>query len=230
MTDSSGHLIEFESGQLARKINWFHCFKWEVTTSICPMRSCVFAAMQWRRDELELIEDAAQSSDIAASLDNNCGVYMMPALTGLGAPHWLPNARGAIFGMTSDSGKDQIVRAALESVACQSADLPSAMESDGSVTSQLRVDGGMASNDWFCQFLSDVLNLQVIRPSNVETTAVGAAYLAGLHSGIFSSLDAVSNSWNPDHSFEPAMAPDERDYLMRRWRKAVELVSEFADR
>lgn len=188
------------------------------------------AAMQWIRDELELIEDAAQSSDIAASLDNNCGVYMVPALTGLGAPHWLPNARGAIFGMTSDSGKDQIVRAALESVAYQTADLLSAMESDGSVTSQLRVDGGMASNDWFCQFLSDVLNLRVIRPSNVETTAVGAAYLAGLHSGMFSSLDAVSNSWNPDRSFEPAMAQDERDYLMRRWRKAVELVSEFADR
>ena len=188
------------------------------------------AAMQWIRDELELIEDAAQSSDIAASLDNNCGVYMVPALTGLGAPHWLPNARGAIFGMTSDSGKDQIVRAALESVAYQTADLLSAMESDGSVTSQLRVDGGMASNDWFCQFLSDVLNLQVIRPSNVETTAVGAAYLAGLHSGMFSSLDAVSNSWNPDRSFEPAMAQNERVYLMSRWRKAVELVSEFADR
>ena len=142
---------------------------------------------------------------------------MVPALTGLGAPHWLPNARGANFGMTSDSGKDhQIVRAALES--------------DGSATGQLRVDGGMASNDWFCQFLSDVLNLQAIRPSSVETAAVGAACLAGLHSGIFSSLDAVSNSWNPDRSFEPAMAQDERDYLMGRWREAVELVSEFADR
>lgn len=187
------------------------------------------AALQWLRDGLTLFENAAQSAELAASLDSNCGVYMVPALTGLGAPHWLPDARGAVFGMTRDTGKAQLARAALESVAYQSADLLSAIESDGSAISQLRVDGGMANNDWFCQFLSDILNLRVDRPSNIESTALGAACLAGLHAGIFSSLDAISNCWKPDRSFESAMDADTRDHLIKRWRKAIALVSGFIE-
>jgi len=201
-------------------------------SSCYAMEGSIFvagAAIQWLRDELDFIENATHTANLAASLDDNCGVYMVPALTGLGAPHWLPDARGAVFGMTRDTGKAQFVRAALESVAYQTADLLNAMESDGSVISRLRVDGGMANNDWYCQFLSDVLNLQVDRPSNIETTAIGAAYLAGLHSGIFSSLESISNNWKSDRSFETRMRPDDRDKLMNRWRKAVELVSEFAE-
>ena len=208
---------------IAYRLNGNTCYAMEGSIFVAG------AAIQWLRDELALFEDATQSADLAASLDDNCGVYMVPALTGLGAPHWLPDARGAVFGMTRDTGKAQFVRAALESVAYQTADLLDAMKSDGSVISRLRVDGGMANNDWFCQFLSDVLNLQVDRPSNTETTAIGAAYLAGLHSGIFSSLESISNNWHSDRSFETRMDPDERSTLMNRWRKAVELVSEFAE-
>ncbi len=186
------------------------------------------AAMQWLRDELNLFDDAADSAQLAESLDGNCGVYLVPALTGLGAPHWLPEARGAVFGMTRDTGKALLTRAALESVAYQSADLLDAILSDGSSINRLRVDGGMANNNWFCQFLSDVLNLPVDRPSNTETTALGAAYLAGLHCGAFSSLDLISSQWNVDRSFETEMDADERGQLLKPWRKAVKLVAEFA--
>ena len=186
------------------------------------------AAMQWLRDELKLIDDAVQSAELAASLEDNCGVYLVPALTGLGAPHWLPDARGAIFGMTRDTGKAQIVRAALESVVYQTADLLNAMQSDVGRIERLRVDGGMARNDWFCQFLSNVLNQPVDRPSNTETTALGAAYLAGLHTGIFASLDAISNNWNFDRRFEVAMDASQRDELLAGWQKAVKMVAEFA--
>ena len=185
------------------------------------------AAIQWLRDELNVLDDAAKSAELAASLEDNCGVYLVPAFTGLGAPHWLPDARGTIFGMSRDTGKEQFARAALESVAYQTADLVDAIHSDGSTVNRLRVDGGMANNNWFCQFLSDVLNLPVDRPSNTETTALGAAYLAGLHCGIFSSLDAIENNWNIDRSFETSMQPTQRQQLLTRWRKAVDLASKF---
>lgn len=186
------------------------------------------AAMQWLRDELNLFADAAESAQIAESLDDNCGVYMVPALTGLGAPHWLPDARGALFGLTRDSGKAHFVRAALESVAYQTADLLEAIMSDGGAISRLRVDGGMANNDWFCQFLSDVLNLPVDCPSNTETTALGAAYLAGLQCGLFSSLESISKIWSADRSFDPAMSAKQRNEQLKRWQTAVEMVSSFA--
>ena len=185
------------------------------------------AAIKWLQDELNLLDDAAKSAEMAASLDDNCGVYLVPAFTGLGAPHWLPDARGTIFGMTRDTGKEQFARAALESVAYQTADLVDAIHSDGSAVNRLRVDGGMANNDWFCQFLSDVLNLPVARPSSTETTALGAAYLAGLHCGIYSSLDAIEKNWNIDRSFETSMPPTQRQQLLTRWRKAVRLAASF---
>ena len=208
---------------IAYRLNGETCYAMEGSIFVAG------AAIQWLRDELALLEDAAQSADLAASLDDNCGVYMVPALTGLGAPHWLPDARGAVFGITRDTGKAQFVRAALESVAYQTADLLNAMESDGSAISRLRVDGGMANNDWFCQFLSDVLNLKVDRPSSTETTAIGAAYLAGLHAGIFSSLESISDNWKSERRFDTKMGPVERNNLMMRWREAIDLVSEFAE-
>lgn len=208
---------------IAYRLNGDTCYAMEGSIFVAG------AAIQWLRDQLALFENAGQSADLAASLDDNCGIYMVPALTGLGAPHWLPDARGAVFGMTRDTGKAQLARAALESVAYQTADLLNALQSDGSAISRLRVDGGMANNDWFCQFLSDVVNLQVDRPSNTETTAIGVAYLAGLHSGIFSSLESISNNWHSDRSFETRMGSDDRSNLLNRWRKAVELVSAFAE-
>ena len=186
------------------------------------------AAMQWLRDELNFFEDAAQSADIAASLNDNCGVYLVPALTGLGAPHWLPNARGAVFGITRDTGKAQITRAALESVAYQTADLLEAIRCDGSTVARLRIDGAMANNDWFCKFLCNVINLPVDRPTNTETTALGAAFLAGLHIGLFSSLNSIKNNWQLDRVFEPQMDCNERKKLLRRWKKAVDMVAQYA--
>ncbi len=186
------------------------------------------AAMQWLRDELHVFDDAAESAELALSLEDNCGVYMVPALTGLGAPHWLPDARGAIFGMTRDTGKAQLARAALESIAYQSADLLEAIQSDGGNINRLRVDGGMANNNWFCQFLSDVLNLPVDRPTNTETTALGAAYLAGLKCGFYTSLESITKNWRADITFDSRMGDRQRKEHRKRWKKAVEMVAGFA--
>jgi len=187
------------------------------------------AAIQWLRDKINAIDDAAQSEQLAAALDGNRGILLVPALTGLGAPHWNPNARGAIFGMSRDTGKAELVRAALESVAYQTADLLEAIGSDGIEISRLRVDGGMAGNNWFCQFLSDVLDVSVDRPSNTETTALGAAYLAGMQAGLYPSLDSISSNWEFDRRFESKMTDSSRSALLSQWRKAVKLVSDFAE-
>ncbi len=186
------------------------------------------AAMQWLRDKINVIDDAAQSEQLAAALDDNRGIFLVPALTGLGAPHWNPNARGAIFGMNRDTGKGELVRAALESVAYQTADLMDAIGSDGIEISRLRVDGGMASNNWFCQFLSDVLDVSVDRPSNTETTALGAAYLAGIQTGLFASLESIAGNWEFERRFNSEMKHSNREDLLGQWRKAVKLAVEFA--
>ena len=130
--------------------------------------------------------------------------------------------------MTRDTGRSHFVRAALESVAYQTVDVLQAMRADGSWIGRLRVDGGMARNDWFCQFLSNILNLSVDRPSNTETTALGAAYLAGLYTGLYSSLDEISKNWQSDKIFEVTMDDSVRHELLRRWGKAVDLVAQFA--
>lgn len=188
------------------------------------------AALQWLRDGLQIIDNAANSEQLAKSLEDNCGVYLVPALTGLGAPHWIPSARGAIFGMTRDTGRAQIVRAALESVAYQTADLLNAAHTDADEFKRLRVDGGMARNDWFCQFLSNVLDLPVDRPYSTETTVLGAAYLAGLHIGMFSTLEAISDNWECDRRFDVTMDASQRDRLLAGWRKAVGMVIGFAEK
>jgi len=179
------------------------------------------AAVQWLRDGLGIIDSAGQTEAMAASLDSNHGVYLVPAFTGLGAPHWDPDARGAIFGITRDTGPAQLVRATLESVCYQTFDLLEAKRRDGLTPTRLRVDGGMVQNNWLCQFLSDLLNIIVERPLQTETTALGAAYLAGLQVGIFSSLEDIAGRWQADQEFDPSMENSARNLLLADWHEAV---------
>jgi glycerol kinase len=183
------------------------------------------AAVQWLRDGLKLIGKAGETADIAASLRSNNGVYLVPAFTGLGAPYWDPTARGAIFGLTRDTGIAEIVRSALEAVCYQTRDLMAAMEKDsGTKLTALRVDGGMVKNDWVMQFLADILNLPVERPVVTETTALGAAYLAGLQAGVFQSTSDIGKRWQRDRLFEPRMNADLRESLYAGWQQAVARV------
>ncbi|MFI4986621.1 MAG: glycerol kinase GlpK [Alphaproteobacteria bacterium] len=189
------------------------------------------AALQWLRDELALIRHAGESEGLATGLSDNRGVYLVPAFTGLGAPYWDPEARGAVLGLTRDSGRAEIVRAALEAVAYQTHDLMTAMAADGAARpTALRVDGGMVRNDWLLQFLADILALPVARPAVAETTALGAAYLAGLGSGFFRSTDDIARNWQCDRLFEPRMASDRREALLDGWRRAVAAVQSAAPR
>jgi glycerol kinase len=181
------------------------------------------AAVQWLRDGLGVIRGAAETEALARDLPSTEGVYLVPAFTGLGAPHWDPDARAAILGLTRDSGVAHLARAALEAVGYQTADLVDAMAADmgGTKLETLRVDGGMVVNDWLCQFLADVLDRPVERPAVVETTALGAAYLAGLAAGVYGSLDAVAGAWRLERRFEPRMHAAERQRLLDGWRRAV---------
>ena len=187
------------------------------------------AAVQWLRDGLKLIGQAGETAGLAASIRSNNGVYLVPAFTGLGAPYWDPTARGAIFGLTRDTGIAEIVRSALEAVCYQTRDLMAAMEKDsGTKLTALRVDGGMVKNDWVMQFLADILDLPVERPVVTETTALGAAYLAGLHAGVFQSTADIGKRWQRDRRFEPAMNADQRDSLYAGWQQAVARVRSAA--
>jgi len=185
------------------------------------------AAIQWLRDGIKVISSAAETEAMAAGLDSNRGVYMVPAFTGLGAPHWDPDARGAIFGLTRDTGVETLVRAALESVCYQTADLLDAMKRDSIAPTSLRVDGGMVRNDWLCQFLSDVLALPLQRPLETETTALGAAYLAGLQVGLFSSVEDIEARWGEERKFQPAMKAEDRTNLLAGWGRAVARVMDL---
>ncbi|MCH8111770.1 MAG: glycerol kinase GlpK [Proteobacteria bacterium] len=182
-------------------------------------------AVQWLRDGLGIIENAAETEVLAAGLSGNHGVYFVPAFTGLGAPHWRPGARGAIHGLTRDAGRAEIVRAALEAACYQAADLLAAMTADGATPPiALRADGGMAANGWLMQFLADVLDVPVERPLSTETTALGAALLAGLQCGVYRSLDDLSKTWQLDRRFEPRMKNAERKGLLDGWAAALARV------
>jgi len=182
------------------------------------------AAVQWLRDAMRLIGAAGESEALARSIADTQGVYLVPAFTGLGAPYWDPEARGAIFGLTRDSGIAQIVRAALESVCYQTRDLLQAMQQDATAPTELRVDGGMAVNDWLMQFLSDILRIPVVRPQSVETTALGAAQLAGLQAGVYASLEEIGALWRADRRFEPALDAARADTLYAGWLDSVARV------
>jgi glycerol kinase len=182
------------------------------------------AAVQWVRDGLRAIGTAAESEALARSVGDS-GVYLVPAFTGLGAPWWDPDARGAILGLTRDTTAAHIVRAALDAVAFQTRDLMTAMDADsGDLGGALRVDGGMVANDWFCQRLADVLDRPVERPAVTETTALGAARLAGLAVGLLPSTDAIAAAWRCARRFEPALDAATRERLLGGWRAAVERV------
>lgn len=183
------------------------------------------AAVQWLRDALRLIGHAAETEHLAASIADTEGVYLVPAFTGLGAPYWDPKARGALLGLTRDTGIKHVVRAALESVCYQTKDLMDAMADDGaSNPTRLRIDGGMAANNWVMQFLADILQLPVERPVVTETTALGAAYLAGLGSGLYKSIEDVSHHWMCDQIVEPDMDASVSGRLYQGWREAVKRV------
>jgi len=179
------------------------------------------SAVQWLRDELGLIESASQSEEIAQRSGVVDDVYVVPAFTGLGAPYWDPYARGAILGLTRGTSRDNIVTATLQGIAFQTRDLIDAMADDGIAPSVIRVDGGMVQNDWFLQFLADILEITVERPVNAESTVLGAAYLAGLCSGVFDSPGEIAALWKSDTLFEPQMNDAQREQLLGGWASAV---------
>lgn len=188
------------------------------------------AAVQWLRDKLHIIKDAKETEALAAGLADNAGVYLVPAFVGLGAPYWNPHARGAIFGLTRDTGPAELARAALESVCYQTHDLSDAMASDSGVkTTTIRVDGGMVNNDWLCQMLANILNINVERPTITETTALGAAYLAGLQIGLYESLDDLSSKWHLDRKFSPDFSAEQRHHLLSNWNQAVNCVNNMGN-
>ena len=182
------------------------------------------SAVQWLRDSLKMVADAAETEIHAG----NCGVVedvlVVPAFTGLSAPHWDPEARGAIFGLTRDTGIGEIVTATLQSVGLQCKDLVIAMENDGARISHLRVDGGMVANDWLIQFLADILDLPVDRPRVTESTALGVACLAGLQCGIFDSLEHIQQIWQRESEFKPTMQAEQRERIYSGWLDAVRRV------
>ena len=181
------------------------------------------AAVKWLRDNLGVIASAPETESLAASVPDNHGIYMVPAFVGLGAPHWDANARAAIHGLTLDATPAHLARAALEAVAYQTLDLLNAMESDGCTAPvSLRIDGGMAANGWLCQFLADILDCRVDRPANVETTALGAAFLAGLATGVWKDLGEVSQTWSAKDSFRSTMPQKVRQCLGAGWRTALQ--------
>ncbi|MDX1580229.1 MAG: glycerol kinase GlpK [Alphaproteobacteria bacterium] len=186
------------------------------------------AAVQWLRDQLAIIDSAAQTEELIRSLGAHPGVYMVPAFAGLGAPHWNPDARGALFGMTRGTGAAELSAAAVEAAAYQTYDLLQAAIGDGVNPSAIRVDGGMVANDWFCAFLADILGIAVDRPEVMETTALGAAYLAGLQAELFSSLEEIAAAWHCETRFEPKMEPEKRTRLLGGWERAVKATLLFA--
>lgn len=187
------------------------------------------AAVQWLRDELKIIDNAAETQAMAQSVDNTGGVYLVPAFAGLGAPYWDPYARAALVGMTRGTGRPQVVRATLESMAYQTRDVVEAMLADGGFELKaLRVDGGAAKNDFTMQFQADILGVPVERPKVTETTALGAAYLAGLAVGFWDSQEEIAKQWQLERTFEPQMSDDERESLYTNWKRAVERAQGWA--
>ena len=179
------------------------------------------AGVQWLRDKMKLINKAQETEKIARSSNINDGIYVVPAFSGMGAPYWRPDARGLITGLTRDSNWQSLVRATVESVAYQSFDLFNAMNKDGLKPRIVKIDGGMVANNWFSQFLSDTINLKVIRPKVLETTALGVALFAGYQVGEFKSLNQIKNIWQKDRTFSPKIKNSLRNQLLQGWKLAI---------
>ena len=212
---------------VASKNNLLTTIAWQIGDSVnYALEGSIFiggAIVQWLRDQLKIIDSAPQVEELAASVEDNGGVYFVPAFVGLGAPHWDQYAAGTIVGLTRGSGRPHIARAALEAIALQSADVIHTMSLDSGIsTAELRVDGGAAVNNLLMQIQADVIQSKVTRPKIVETTALGAAYLAGLAVGYWSSLDEIRNMWEVDQSFEPKADSESTEKLKKQWNKALE--------
>ncbi|MBP2665781.1 MAG: Glycerol kinase, partial [Firmicutes bacterium] len=188
------------------------------------------AAIQWLRDGLKMIESAADSEYFARKVQDTDGVYIVPAFVGLGAPYWNMKARGAIFGLTRGTNKSHFIRAALDSLAYQTKDVLGAMEVDSNIALRsLKVDGGATANDLLMQFQADLLGVPVDRPQVTETTALGAAYLAGLATGVWSGQDELKKHWQLDRRFSPGMTEPDRNRLYRGWQRAVERTMDWEE-
>ena len=187
------------------------------------------AAVQWLRDELQIIRTSAEIEPLALSVPDNGGVFFVPAFTGLGTPYWDPHARGTIVGLTRGTGRAHLARATLESVCCQTTEVVQAMQSDSGIAlRELRVDGGMTVNNTLMQMQADILGVPVVRPMVTETTALGAAYLAGLGVGFWQSLEQIAAQWVADTVFEPKVGQDQRNDMLQGWRRAVTRAREWA--
>lgn len=197
----------------------------EITYAIEGSIFVAGAAIQWLRDNLGFFEEAKKSETLATSISDNNDVYFVPAFTGLGAPHWEPGARAMISGLSRETTKAHITRAALEAQAYQTHDLMSAFAQDsGEETKKIRVDGGLVANGFMCQFLSDILNVTVEVPEVTETTALGAAYLAGLHVGLYDALSDISSTWKVAKTYKPQMDMKQREALLQRWGEEIHRV------
>ena len=179
------------------------------------------ASVQWLRDKLKIIKSAKITEKISKKQTNNNNVYLVPAFTGLGAPYWKPNVRGILTGLTRDTGRNEIIRATLESVAYQTSDLLNAMKKDGLKSSVIKVDGGMANNYWFVQFLTDILNIKALKPKVYETTSLGAAVMAGYYIGVYKSLSDITRNWKFDKKFVPKIVHKNRLKLLNGWHRAI---------
>lgn len=225
LMNTGDRMIESQSGLLTT-------IAWGVDGKVSyALEGSIFiagAVIQWIRDELKFIETASDSEYFASKVPDNGGVYVVPAFTGLGAPHWDMRARGAIFGLTRGSGKNHIIRAALESIAYQTRDVLSAMEADSGLRLRLlKVDGGAVANNLLMQFQADILDVKVERPQCIETTALGAAYLAGLATGFWSDTEELVQRYQIDRHFQPQMAEEKRKAYHQGWLKAVSRVKDW---
>lgn len=188
------------------------------------------AIVQWLRDEMRLIRSSSQSEDYARMVNDTNGVYIIPAFSGMGAPYWNPYARGCVVGLSRGANKEHFIRASLESIAYQTYDVLKAMESDtGHIVKELKVDGGASANDFLMEFQADILGAKIRRPKCIETTALGAAYLAGLAVGFFKDLNEIRDNWQLASTFESSMAPSDRDNLLAGWRRAVKCAISYTD-
>lgn len=227
-TYGTGGFLVLNTGDkpITSRNNLLTTIAWEVGGKITyALEGSIFiagAVVQWLRDGLGLIKSSEEVEELANSVKDNGGVYLVPAFTGLGAPHWDQFARGSISGLTRGTTAGHIARAALEAIAFQTVDVLKAMESDSGIkVTELRVDGGATANDLLMQFQSDLLGIPIVRPKISETTALGVAYLAGLAVGYWDGHDNISNQWKVDKKFEPQMSSEKREELLNNWNKAV---------
>ncbi len=234
-TYGTGCFMLMNTGEkaIASKNNLLTTIAWQIDGKTeYALEGSVFiagAVVQWLRDELKIIRTSAEVEKLAAQVQDTDGVYLVPAFAGLGAPHWNQYARGTIFGLTRGSSNAHIARAALDSIAYQTYDVLKAMEGDSGIhIKELRVDGGATVNNQLMQFQSDLLNTKVVRPKITETTALGAAYLAGLAVGYWKNVDEIQQQWQVDKSFSPAMDDTKRDALVNGWQRAVKAAVAWA--